>query len=177
MRYRGEYTGKTGRGQARAYTSRFFRWGRLGRGTRWEGTAGDHKGPPSHSPPPSPLRTDEDVSKKPILERASPAPTILRLRRPIRRMVGARAEWMSGDAVWGTPSPRWRLCVALVDADAIWGTVWPCTAVDSPHFTVIVPSALTLIETPGSGLFAGPCVTLKPLLGSKVAPCAGQTSV
>src|SRR6266536_4096037 len=34
----------------------------------WEearGTAGDHKGPPSLSPPPSPLRTVEHVSKKP----------------------------------------------------------------------------------------------------------------
>src|SRR5258708_4160978 len=31
----------------------------MGRCTRWKGTAGDHKGPPIRSPPPSPLRTDE----------------------------------------------------------------------------------------------------------------------
>src|SRR5437660_180140 len=37
----------------------------MGRGTRWKGTAGDHKGPPSRSPPPSPLRTGEHVSNKP----------------------------------------------------------------------------------------------------------------
>ena len=28
-----------------------------------KGTAGDHKGPPSHSPPPSPLRTGKHVSQ------------------------------------------------------------------------------------------------------------------
>ena len=40
--------------------------GFLGEAT-WEekGTAGDHKGPPSRSPPPSPLRNDEHVSNKP----------------------------------------------------------------------------------------------------------------
>ena len=32
------------------------------------GTAGDHKGPPSHSSPPSPLRTDNDLSNKPTRE-------------------------------------------------------------------------------------------------------------
>src|SRR5260370_3031140 len=31
----------------------------MGRGTSWKGTAGDHKGPPIRSQPPSPLRTDE----------------------------------------------------------------------------------------------------------------------
>src|SRR6266568_8139528 len=36
----------------------------MGRGTRWKGTAGDHKGPPSRSPPPSPLRTGEHISKR-----------------------------------------------------------------------------------------------------------------
>ena len=37
----------------------------LGEAT-WEGkgTAGDHKGPPSRSPPPSPLRIGEHVSNK-----------------------------------------------------------------------------------------------------------------
>ena len=30
--------------------------GKHGRGTRWKGTAGDHKGPPRAAPPPSPLR-------------------------------------------------------------------------------------------------------------------------
>jgi hypothetical protein len=34
----------------------------------FEGTAGDHKGQPSRSTPPSPLRTDEHVSDKPIRE-------------------------------------------------------------------------------------------------------------
>src|SRR6266699_1717172 len=42
----------------------------MGRGTRWKGTAGDHKGPPSRSPPPSPLRNDEHVSNKPTRVRA-----------------------------------------------------------------------------------------------------------
>src|SRR6266567_3070072 len=41
----------------------------MGRGTRWKGTAGDHNGPPSRSPPPSPLRTDEHISKNPTHER------------------------------------------------------------------------------------------------------------
>jgi len=40
----------------------------MGRGTREKGTAGDHKGPPSRSPPPSPLRADEHVSKTPTRE-------------------------------------------------------------------------------------------------------------
>src|SRR5438874_10936120 len=55
------FRGAVRRWEARgAYTGRF-----LGEAT-WEekGTAGDHKGPPSRSPPPSPLRTDEHVSKK-----------------------------------------------------------------------------------------------------------------
>src|SRR6266581_5150873 len=42
----------------------------MGRGTRWKGTACDHKGPPSRSPPPSPLRNDEHVSNKPTRVRA-----------------------------------------------------------------------------------------------------------
>ena len=42
----------------------------MGRGTRWKGTTGDHKGPPSRSPPPSPLRNDEHVSNKPTRVRA-----------------------------------------------------------------------------------------------------------
>ncbi len=40
-----------------------------------QGTAGDHKGPPFPTPPPSPLRTDDDASKKPTHESISPAPT------------------------------------------------------------------------------------------------------
>jgi hypothetical protein len=46
----------------------------MGKGTRWNGTAGDHKGPPSRSPPPSPLRTNEHGSTKPTLEMSSTAP-------------------------------------------------------------------------------------------------------
>ena len=42
-----------------------------------EQDAGDHKGPPSPSPPPSPLRTDEHVSKKLTPESTTPAPTRL----------------------------------------------------------------------------------------------------
>src|SRR5258708_919455 len=41
---------------------------------------------------------------------------------------------------------------------------------------VIVPSALTRMDTPGRGVWAGPCTTLKLLAGSKMALCAGQTS-
>jgi hypothetical protein len=47
----------------------------MGKGTRWKGRAGDHKGPPSPSPPPSPLLTNEHVSKKPTHECAAPAHT------------------------------------------------------------------------------------------------------
>jgi hypothetical protein len=35
---------------------------RVGKGAR-EGTAGDHKGPPSHSTPPSPLQVGDPASK------------------------------------------------------------------------------------------------------------------
>ncbi len=50
------------------YTVR-FQVRQYGRGHEGKGTAGDHKGPPSRSPPPSPLRTDERVSKKTTRER------------------------------------------------------------------------------------------------------------
>ncbi len=40
---------------------------------------------------------------------------------------------------------------------------------------VIVPSALTRMETVGNGPLPGPEVWAKPLAGSKMAPCAGQT--
>src|SRR6266702_4651299 len=40
----------------------------MGRGAWEKGTAGDHKGTPRRSPPPSPLRTDELVSKIPTRE-------------------------------------------------------------------------------------------------------------
>ncbi len=54
-----------------------FPW--LGRGTREKGTAGDHKGPPHHSPPPSPLRTDEHVSNKPTRESPVTGPSLANL--------------------------------------------------------------------------------------------------
>src|SRR6266516_7500932 len=48
----------------------------MGRGTRWKGTAGDHKGPPSRSPPPSPLQTDQHVSTIPSGFTTAVAPMI-----------------------------------------------------------------------------------------------------
>ncbi len=41
---------------------------------------------------------------------------------------------------------------------------------------VMVPSALTRMDMPGRGVWAGPCTTLKLCAGSKMALCAGQTS-
>jgi len=40
-----------------------------------QGAAGDHKGPPFPTPPPSPLRTDDDASNKPTCVSSAPAPT------------------------------------------------------------------------------------------------------
>ena len=68
-----------GRGLVPAYTGRFFREGQMGRGTREKDTAGDHKGPPHRSPPPSPLRTDEHVSNKPTRESPVPGPSLANL--------------------------------------------------------------------------------------------------
>ena len=42
--------------------------GRFSCEAAWEGTAGDHKGPPNPAPPPSPLRTDDEALQKPTRE-------------------------------------------------------------------------------------------------------------
>jgi len=62
------------------YTGRFFTESALERAG--EGTAGDHKGPPFPTPPPSPAcwinphsTTDDDASKKPTCVSAAPALT------------------------------------------------------------------------------------------------------
>lgn len=47
---------------------------------------------------------------------------------------------------------------------------------DTIYPVVMVPSALTRIETPANGPFPGPWMRLNPLAGSKTAPWAGQTS-
>ncbi len=49
------------------------------------GTAGDHKGPPSRSPLPSPLRTGELISQKPTQERET---------EPIRE---PKSPWKDGE--------------------------------------------------------------------------------
>ena len=55
------------------------RWGGAMRSRNGNGpaTTGDHKGPPFPTLPPSPLRTDDDVSNK--LTPVSPTPVILRV--------------------------------------------------------------------------------------------------
>ena len=77
-----------------------------------EQDAGDHQGPPSPSPPPSPLRTDEHVSKKPTHESTTPAPTICKryviCRRSVSRNVSIDVSEKSLNARYHGAVPAWR---------------------------------------------------------------------
>ncbi len=67
------------------------------------GTAGDHKGPPRRSPPPSPLRTDEHVFKKPTRVSIRSRPYAAFIPRSTS-VLKERLLWGSAAAACGEPA-------------------------------------------------------------------------